>query len=183
MAKNVITVGAIDNNENIPPQSSAGPLYDGRLAPQLIALGPNGTSDAAAVVSGTIAVIQQVYADSNYYLLPPASLVRALLYNTAEDVYSAGIDYKTGFGLLNSYAAIRSLQKKEYDSGTVKQDQSWTKTISVAARAAQLKVTLAWTDTAAAANNNKALINDLDIQVTVACEWNCLQAVGTQFNT
>ncbi|HYK46417.1 MAG TPA: S8 family serine peptidase, partial [Parafilimonas sp.] len=166
MAKNVITVGAIDNNENIPLLSSAGPLYDGRLAPQLIALGPNGTSDAAAIVTGTIAVMQQVYADSNNQSLPPASLVKALLYNTADDVYSDGIDYKTGFGLLNSYAAIRSLQKKEYDSGTVTQDRSWTKTISVPAGAAQLKVTLAWIDTPASANNNRALINDLDMQVT-----------------
>ena len=65
MAKNIITVGAIDNKGNIPAESSAGPVYDGRLAPQLIALGPNGTSDAAAVVTGTIAVMQQVFADSN----------------------------------------------------------------------------------------------------------------------
>ncbi|HET9277746.1 MAG TPA: S8 family serine peptidase, partial [Flavitalea sp.] len=65
MAKNIITVGAIDNKGNIAAESSAGPIYDGRLAPQLIALGPNGTSDAAAVVSGTVAVMQQVYADSN----------------------------------------------------------------------------------------------------------------------
>ena len=62
MAKNIITVGAIDNKGNIPLESSAGPLYDGRIAPQLIALGPNGTSDAAAIVGGTIAVMQQVYA-------------------------------------------------------------------------------------------------------------------------
>jgi hypothetical protein len=47
MAKNVITVGAIDNKGDVAPESSAGPMYDGRIAPQLIALGPNGTSDAA----------------------------------------------------------------------------------------------------------------------------------------
>jgi hypothetical protein len=40
MAKNIITVGAIDPKENIPPQSSAGPLYDGRIAPQLTAAQP-----------------------------------------------------------------------------------------------------------------------------------------------
>ncbi len=96
MAKNIITVGAIDNKGNIPAESSAGPLYDGRMAPKLIALGPNGTSDAAAIVSGTIAVMQQVYADSNSLALPPASLTKAILYNTAEDVYNTGIDYKTG---------------------------------------------------------------------------------------
>jgi Subtilase family len=165
MAKNIITAGAIDNNGNIPAESSAGPLYDGRIAPQLIALGPNGTSDAAAVVSGSIAVLQQVYADSNSQLLPSASLVKAILYNTAEDIYNTGIDYKTGYGLLNSFAAVKAIQQKKYASGAVAQNQQWIKNITVAANTAQLKITLAWTDTVAAINNNKALINDLDIEV------------------
>jgi hypothetical protein len=164
-AKNVITVGAIDNKGNVPAESSAGPLYDGRIAPQLTALGPNGTSDAAALVSGTIAVLQQVYADSNSQQLPPASLVKALLYNTADDIYRTGIDYKTGYGLLNSYEAIRALQKKEYEGGAVSQGQVWTKTIAIPANAAQLRITLSWTDSTATVNNNKALINDADLEV------------------
>ena len=45
-----------------------------------------------------------VYADSNNQALPPASLTKAILYNCAEDIYNTGIDYKTGYGLLNSYA-------------------------------------------------------------------------------
>jgi hypothetical protein len=50
MAKNVLTIAAIDSTDEIPDLSSAGPVYDGRLAPQLTAPGPNGTSDAAAFV-------------------------------------------------------------------------------------------------------------------------------------
>jgi hypothetical protein len=92
MAKNIITVGAMDNKGNIAAESSAGPLYDGRVAPQLIALGPNGTSDAAAVVSGTIAVMQQVHKDSTG-ALPPDSLVNALLYTHAEVIFRNHIDY------------------------------------------------------------------------------------------
>ncbi len=165
MAKNIITVGAIDNKGIVAPESSAGPLYDGRIAPQLVALGPGGTSDAAAVVTGTIAVMQQVFSDSNNQSLPVSSLIKAVLYNTAEDIYRAGIDYKTGYGLLNSFAAIKSIQQKEFDSGSLMQGQQWIKTISLPANIAQLKVTLAWTDSAATVNNNKALINDLDLQV------------------
>lgn len=164
MAKNIITVGAIDNKGNIAAESSAGPIYDGRIAPQLVALGPNGTSDAAAIVSGTMAVLQQVYADSNSQVLPPASLIKALLYNTAEDIYHTGIDYKTGYGLLNSLAAVKAIQQKKYDGSSLTQGQTWTKTITVPANAAQLKITLAWTDSAATVNNNKALINDLDLE-------------------
>lgn len=166
MAKNVITVGAIDNKENIPVQSSAGPLYDGRLAPQLTALGPNGTSDAAAIVSGTVTVMQQIYADGNSGALPPASLIKAVLYNTADDIYRTGIDYKTGYGLLNSYAAIKAIEEKKFDGGTVQNGEQWTKTISVPANIAELKITLAWTDSAASVNNNKAIGNDLDLDVT-----------------
>jgi hypothetical protein len=165
MAKNVITVGAIDNKGNVAAESSAGPLYDGRLGPQLIALGPNGTSDATAIVSGTIAVMQQVYKDSSNNSLPPASLVKAILYNTTDDIYNRGIDYKTGYGLLNSYAAVKAIQQKKFDGGEVAQSDDWIKTISVPANTAQLKITLAWTDTAASVNNNKAIINDLDLEV------------------
>ena len=165
MAKNIITVGAIDNKGTVAPESSAGPVYDGRIVPQLIALGPNGTSDAAAVVSGTVAVMQQVYADSNSQLLPAASLIKAILYNSAEDIYNTGIDYKTGYGLLNSYASIKAIQQKKYDGGTLSQNQEWTKTIIVPVNAAAFKITLAWTDSTAAINNDKAIVNDLDLQV------------------
>lgn len=164
-AKNIITVGAVDNQGNIAAESSAGPLYDGRLAPQLVALGPNGTSDAAAMVTGTIAVMQQVYADSNAQQLPSASLIKAILFNNAEDIYTKNIDFKTGYGLLNSYASVKAVQQKKYEEATVMQSQAWTKTINVPANTARLKVTLAWADTVAAVNNNKALINDLDLEL------------------
>lgn len=165
MAKNIITVGAIDNKGIIPAESSAGPIYDGRLAPQLIALGPNGTSDAAAMVTGTIAVMQQVFADNNSQQMPPASLVKAVIFNTAEDVYTAGIDFKTGYGLLNSYEAVKAVQLRKYDGGSVGQGQQWTKNLTIPAGAAQLKITLAWTDSTAQVNNSKALINDLDLEL------------------
>ncbi len=166
MAKNIIAVAAIDNAGNMPAESSSGPAYDGRLIPQVTALGPNGTSDAAAIISGTVAVMQQVYADSNSQALPPASLTKAIMFNTADDIYKTGIDYKTGYGLVNSYATVRALQQKNYDGSTLSQSQSWTKNITVPPNTAQVKVTLAWTDTVSQVNNNKALINDLDIELT-----------------
>ena len=165
MAKNVITVGAVDKQSTTVAESSAGPLFDGRLAPQLVALGPNGTSDAAGIVSGTIAVMQQVYADSNNQGMPAASLIKAILYNTAEDIHNTGIDYKTGYGLLDSYASIKAIQQKQFDGGKLSATGIWTKTISVPVNAAQLKVTLAWTDSAANVNENKAIVNDLDLEV------------------
>ncbi|HEV7333049.1 MAG TPA: S8 family serine peptidase [Flavisolibacter sp.] len=165
MAKNIITVGAIDNKGTIAAQSSAGPVYDGRLAPHLIALGPNGTSDAAAVVTGTIAVMQQVYADSNSGTIPPASLIKAVLFNTAEDIYKPGIDYKTGYGLLDSYAAVTAIMQRKFDGSTLSDGQEWTKSMILPTGIHSFKVTLSWTDSAASVNNNRAIINDLDLEV------------------
>ena len=165
MAKNVVTVAAVNDLGEVANESSAGPAYDGRLAPQLAALGPNGTSDAAAMVSGAVAVLQQVYGDSNAMEIPASALVKAILYNTATDIYTTGIDYKTGFGLLNSYDAVRLLQERKYDIATVANTLQWTKNITVPTNAANVKVTLSWTDSASLLNNNKALVNDLDLQL------------------
>ncbi len=166
MAKNIITVAATDTADNIEPFSSAGPLYDGRMAPQIAALGPNGTSDAAALVSGAAAIIQQVYRDSNNNVLPTAATVKAILYNSADDVATKGIDYKSGFGALNIFKAVRLIEQRKYESNQLAQNESWAKNITIPIQAANLKVTLCWTDTAALLQNNKALINDIDIEVT-----------------
>ncbi len=165
MAKNIITVAATDTGGSIAPFSSAGPLYDGRLGPQLAALGASGTSDAAAIVSGTVAVLQQVYKDSNGQALPPASLLKSILFNTADDIGSRGIDYHSGYGSLNIFNAIQLMRQRKFDVGLVAQGQSWTKNISLPTKLGQLKITLAWTDTAATLNSFKSLVNDLDLQL------------------
>jgi Subtilase family len=165
MAKNIITVAAIDTDYIIAPFSSAGPLFDGRMAPQVAALGPNGTSDAAALVSGTAALLQQVYKDSNNGVLPAASLIKAVLYNTADDVGNKGIDYRSGFGAINVYSAIKTIQQRKFAGGSLLQNETWTKSITIPPQAANLKITLSWTDTSSGINNFKALVNDLDLEL------------------
>lgn len=165
MAKNVLTVAALDTNGVVAPFSSTGPLFDGRLGPQLAAFGLNGTSDAAALVTGTATVLHQVYKDSNAQAIPPATLIKAILFNTADDVAAAGIDYRSGFGAINVYNAVLAMQKKQYGSASLQQNGIWTQTLSLPAQAANCKVTLAWTDTAATVNNSTALINDLDLEL------------------
>jgi hypothetical protein len=165
MAKNIITVGALDTSGNIAVFSSSGPLYDGRLAPQIAAFGLNGTSDAAALISGTATLLHQVFKDSNAQAIPPASLVKAVLFNTTDDVAAKGIDYRSGFGAVNVYNAVAAMLQKKYDGSQVSQGQVWTKNFSIPAQAANLRITLCWTDTASSVNNNKALINDLDLEL------------------
>jgi Subtilase family/Secretion system C-terminal sorting domain len=165
MAKNIITVGAVDTGNMLAPFSSSGPTYDGRLAPQVVALGPNGTSDAAAIVSGLAAILQQEYKDKSSQIAPPASLIKAVLCNTADDIGNKGIDYKSGYGSINAFTALQSIKNNKFDGGTVIQNQTWTKLITVPTNAANLKITMAYTDTTATVNTFKTIVNDLDIEL------------------
>src|SRR4030095_10435784 len=54
MAKDIITVGHTDSFGIVLPLSSRGPAYDGRLKPELVAFGEDGSSGAAAIVSGIV---------------------------------------------------------------------------------------------------------------------------------
>jgi hypothetical protein len=165
MAKNVLTVAALDTGGRVAVFSSAGPLYDGRLGPQLSALGPTGTSEAAALVSGSVAVLQQLYRDSFNQAAAPASLIRALLFNGADDIGAPGIDFRTGFGSLNPYRSAMLLQHLQFNGGQLGPAESWSSTLEVPVQTARLKVTLCWTDTPALANSGRALVNDLDLEL------------------
>ncbi len=164
-AKNIITVGAVDTGNILAPFSSTGPTYDGRLSPQVVALGPNGTSDAAAIVSGLAAILQQEYKDKNNQAIPPASLIKAVLCNTADDIGTKGVDYKSGYGTINAFAALQTIKNNKFDGGTLVQNQTWIKSLTVPINAANFKITMAYTDTVATVNGFKAIVNDLDIEL------------------
>ncbi|WP_166437060.1 S8 family peptidase [Niastella caeni] len=165
MAKNILTVGATDSFGNVAVLSSRGPAYDGRIKPELIAFGEDGSSGAAAHTSGAVLLLQQFYKEKNSGSLPPASLVKAALVNSADDRGTKGPDYLSGYGSLNSYKALQCLVNDQYFSGSVAQGGTQTFSLPVAANIRQLKLTLCWTDPAAIANAPKALVNDLDIEL------------------
>ena len=77
MAKNILTVGAVDSFGNVAPLSSRGPAYDGRIKPELVAFQKNGTSEAAALVSGTALLLQQYYKNQNADSVLPSALVKS----------------------------------------------------------------------------------------------------------
>ena len=66
MAKNIITVGHIDSLGNVLSPSSRGPAYDGRIKPELVAFAQDGSSGAAAIVSGISLVLQQAYQEPQW---------------------------------------------------------------------------------------------------------------------
>lgn len=165
MAKNILTVGAADTFGNVSYLSSRGPAYDGRIKPELVAFGEDGSSGAAAHTSGAVLLLQQYYKEKNNGALPPASLIKALLVNNADDRGTKGPDFLSGFGSLNAYNALRGLVNDQFFSGAVSQGTTQTFTVTVPANTRLLKLTICYTDPAAAANAPKALINDLDIEL------------------
>ncbi|WP_164972764.1 S8 family peptidase [Lacibacter luteus] len=164
-AKNIITVGHTDSTDVVLSPSSKGPAFDGRIKPELVAFGEDGSSGATALVSGVAAVLHHTYRNLNNNTNAQASLIKAVLLNSAEDVDAVGIDYKSGYGKLNATNAVRTLLQTHYFNETIADKQQKQFTITVPTGIKKLKVTLVWTDPAAQPGTVKALVNDLDLEL------------------
>ena len=161
MAKNIITAGATDSFNVVAALSSKGPAFDGRIKPELVAFGEDGSSGAAALVSGTAALIQQTY-KTNYKELPTAGLVKAILLNSADDIGEKYVDYGSGYGSLNALSAVNTVKENRFFESSVTQGEIKAFPIIVPPGITQLKITVGWMDTAATPNSAKVLVNDID---------------------
>ncbi|WP_279295678.1 S8/S53 family peptidase [Paraflavisolibacter caeni] len=164
-AKNILTVGAVDSFNVVESRSSKGPAFDGRVKPELVAFGADGSSGAAAMVSGAIALVQQAYRNSHSGITPDAALVKAVIINSADDIGNLHVDYSSGYGSLNAWKAVSTVLENRILSDSVSSGASKTFPISIPAGVLQLKVTVAWTDVPAAPNAVKALVNDVDAKL------------------
>lgn len=165
MAKNILTVGATDSFYTVSSISSRGPAYDGRVKPELVAQGEDGSSGAAAIVSGIAAALQQAYKINNSNNLPSSALLKAILINSANDAGPAKVDFQSGFGSVNGYKAMQTLVNGNYISGSVLPAQELTYNLMVPANTQELKITMVWIDPPATVNAPKALVNDVDLEL------------------
>ncbi len=177
--KNAILVGAIDDTSEMSSFSSFGPLFDGRMAPHVCAVGvdvystfldneyyhSDGTSMAAPAVSGGIALLYEHY-DSLYNSSPTSAFIRSVIYNSANDLGIKGPDYKYGYGQLNLRKAVEIIENEDFIQDVVNSGNTNTYTIDIPANAEQLKVTLAWTDEPGTPYAETPLVNDLDLKIT-----------------
>ena len=114
----VISVGAVDLGGQIASFSSHGPSYDGRIKPDLCALGisnavanptgnglmtSSGTSFSCPLVAGTVALLLQAKPDWNYGKIYTALTSTATRANYPDNVYGYGI--------------VRSLDALNYENG------------------------------------------------------------------
>ncbi|NET36526.1 MAG: S8 family serine peptidase [Cyanothece sp. SIO1E1] len=164
MAKNILTVGAVDSLDRVPEASSKGPAFDGRIKPELVAFGEDGSSGAAALTSGGILLLQQHY-QSQFDRLAPAHLLRALLLNSAEDVGTPGPDFAAGYGKLDLLGALQTLEEHRFILDSLEERKTKMYSIKVPKQAMNVKVTLTWSDPAAGVNTDVALVHELDIKM------------------
>ena len=164
MAKNILTVGSV-NEWGIPdPMSSKGPAYDGRVKPELVAFSTTGTSNAAALTSGVCILLSQHYSMTLGQPIP-SSLLKAILINTADEVAAPGPDYHSGYGNLNAKKAMLELVNGHYFESSIQAGENQTYNLDIPNNVGKLKITCAWNDPASLPNASKALVNNLDMEL------------------
>lgn len=164
-AKNVLVVGAVDSSQQEVALSAAGPAYDGRIKPEIVAFGEGGSSESAALVSGTALILQDIYQQQHNGALPSSAWTKAILCNSADDVGRFGPDYKTGFGNLNTFQASKDALSMRYVEDSIQSGQANSYYISLPPGTRNLKVMLVWTDPAAEPMNTQALRHDLELSL------------------
>ncbi|UCH10138.1 MAG: tandem-95 repeat protein [Fidelibacterota bacterium] len=213
VAKNVLVVGAVEDLPEgyttsadvvMTPFSSWGPTDDGRIKPDVVANGwqlystlttsdsaygyMDGTSMAAATVTGSLALLRQYYLDTHDNVSPSAASLRALAIHCADEAgVSAGPDYSYGWGLLNTAAAARLIGQDSEDQRILREiilsnGASNTTAIEISG-SEELKITITWTDppgcvfTPQVDLETSVLVNDLDLRLIresdalVFCPW------------
>ncbi|HCQ28936.1 MAG TPA: peptidase S8 [Flavobacteriales bacterium] len=122
-AINSITVGAVDENEFHAPFSSYGPAADGRIKPEVCALGAlatvanpdnsigvgSGTSFSAPVICGLTACLWEAFPEKTNLEIREAIIKSAHLYNNPNDSMGYGIpDFKIAYQLLRNDIATQN---------------------------------------------------------------------------
>ncbi len=86
--------------------------------------------------------------------------------NTAEDLGNAGPDFKFGWGRVNAFRAVTTLEDNRYMTDVISQGGTNNHTITVPANTQQLRVMLYWCDVEGDPLAAKSLVNDLNMLVT-----------------
>ncbi len=200
LAKNVITVGAVEDlrgdytgpSDVVMSSFSAwGPADDGRIKPDLVATGTSvystvsgwneayayssGTSMAAPVVTGVVALVQEAFLSlTNGH--PNSATIRALLIHSADEAGTTlGPDYRFGWGLVNAARAVALVQDEALSAGRILTGQlqpgETTEYVLRVTPGSSLEATLAWIDPPGnpvdpvVDSRSPSLVNDLDLRV------------------
>src|ERR1019366_3197285 len=132
-AKNNIVVGSITDFLYQAGDESRGPVNDGRIKPEIVAIGLGaystvgvdgytwsaGTSMASPQVASGLAVLTQRYKQLNGGGQPRADLLKAILLNGALDLGNPGPDYSYGFGGMDLHRSLQIIDGGHYNSNDI----------------------------------------------------------------
>jgi PKD repeat protein len=178
--KNVISCGNLNYVDALEGSSSRGPAEDGRIKPdicangidQLSTDGPNdyqvggGTSAACPGIAGIVTQLHHAYRDLNSGQTADGALIKACMLNTADDLGNPGPDFKHGWGRVNAFRAVTTLEDNRFLADSVSQGVTNTHNITVPANTQQLRVMIYWCDVEGDPLAAKALVNDINMTVT-----------------
>ncbi len=202
-AKNLMLVGAVNDavtngfrdisKATMTAFSAWGPTDDGRIKPDIVANGASltsstsggdtsygissGTSMSSPNASGSAILILQRFAQLFPGQVMRASTLKALILHTADDLHTPGPDYRTGWGLMNTKAAVDHLELFAVATNTPRVVETFISTTTTMVQVQSywdgdnpIKATLVWTDPPGIArsglnNTNLALRNNLDLRV------------------
>ena len=180
MGKNLLTVGNLTSTDVLAGSSSRGPATDGRIKPDICAVGSSvtstgpdniyftisGTSMSCPGIAGTIAQLYEGYKDLNGGSNPDAALIKASVLNTAEDLGNEGPDFRFGWGRINARQAFDLISNNQYMAGSIAQGGNHNHQVSVPVGVSELRIMVYWTDVEGSTNANPALVNDINMVVT-----------------
>jgi PKD repeat protein len=180
VGKNVIAVGNLSHVDGLANSSSRGPAEDGRIKPDICAVGSSvtstgpeniyftisGTSMSCPGVSGTIAQLYEGYRDINGGANPDAALIKSAVLNTGEDLGNPGPDFKFGWGRINARQAWDLISNNQYIQDDISQGNTDVHTINVPAGVSELRIMTYWSDYEGSTSAALALVNDLNMVVT-----------------
>jgi hypothetical protein len=185
-AKNIIAVGSTDDGRDVSYFSSRGPTADGRVKPDVTALGcenpgkgyvestlpPDqyggsgwcGTSMATPQVTAAAALLKQL---ADRLTVPlRSSLLKALLIAGAHDINAPGPSFKDGWGQIDLVASAALLQYNGFAEGALATaDDIVEFQTEVPTGTPALEITLVWDDPPPAETAAQTLVNDLELRL------------------
>lgn len=179
MSKNSIAVANVGQDALLDITSSRGPASDGRLKPDITANGKGqfstksyndyrefgGTSGAAPGIVGCLAQLTQAFKSFHAGEQPNATLLKAVILNSANEIGNIGPDFKFGWGLVNAGRALNLLASNSHLSDEADQGEVKEHVLQIPGGVRLAKFMIAWADSPANPGAGRKLVNDLDLWI------------------